>query len=172
MQALSRDNQFAVTARCCLRQRFRMMVELDDGALLIVPVLLLSAANRQHMIEANSDLLPESQHWLQIVFAICCDLTRPTITRLARTFPSTRTRRRREQYMPLVAFCLRHFLADFIICMCEFDFRQAQDLLECVQAKLLLIVESSNDDLPILPHDGGTQPSPASKSPAQHQEIF
>ncbi len=46
-------------------------------------------------------------------------------TRLARTFQSTRTRRRREQYMPLVAFCLRHFLADFIICMCEFDFRQA-----------------------------------------------
>jgi hypothetical protein len=28
--------------------------------------------------------------------------------------------------MPLVAFCLSHFLADFIICMCEFDFRQAQ----------------------------------------------
>ena len=48
------------------------------------------------------------------------------ITRLARTFQSTRTRRRREQYMPLVAFCLRHFLTDFIICMCEFDFRQAQ----------------------------------------------
>jgi hypothetical protein len=24
----------------------------------------------------------------------------------------------------LVAFCLRHFLADFIICMCVFDFRQ------------------------------------------------
>src|SRR6202140_1307076 len=60
------------------------------------------------------------------IFAICCDLTRTTITRLARTFQSTRTRRRREQYMPLVAFCLRHFLADFIICMCEFDFRQAQ----------------------------------------------
>jgi transposase InsO family protein len=31
-------------------------------------------------------------------------------TRLARTFHSTRTRRRREPYMPLVAFCLRHFL--------------------------------------------------------------
>jgi hypothetical protein len=60
------------------------------------------------------------------IFAICCDLTRPTITRLARTFQPTRTRRRREQYMPLVAFCLRQFLADFIICMCEFDFRQAQ----------------------------------------------
>ena len=42
------------------------------------------------------------------------------------TFRSTRTRRRREQYMPLVASCLRHFLADFIICMCECDFRQAQ----------------------------------------------
>ena len=41
------------------------------------------------------------------------------------------TRRRREQYIPLVAFCLRHFLADFIICMCEFDFRQAQVPVEC-----------------------------------------
>src|SRR5260370_18179510 len=60
------------------------------------------------------------------ILAICCDLTRPTIPRLARTYQSTRTRRRREQYMPLVAFCLRHFLADFIICMCECDFRQAQ----------------------------------------------
>src|SRR5258708_38903906 len=49
-----------------------------------------------------------------------------TITRLERTFQSTRTRRRREQYMPLVAFCLSHFLADSIICMCECDFRQAQ----------------------------------------------
>src|SRR5229473_7136984 len=58
------------------------------------------------------------------IFAICCDLTRPTITRLARTFQTTRTRRRREQYIPLAAFCLRHFLADFIICMCVFDFQQ------------------------------------------------
>src|SRR5580693_8525249 len=66
------------------------------------------------------------------IFAICCDLTRPTITRLARTFRSTRTRDRREQYMPLVAFCLSHFLADFIICMCEFDFRQAQECLDHV----------------------------------------
>src|SRR3984893_5698889 len=60
------------------------------------------------------------------IFAICCDLTQPTITRFARTFRSTRTRRRREQDMPLVAFCPSHFLADFIICMCVFDFRQAQ----------------------------------------------
>src|SRR4029077_16706568 len=29
------------------------------------------------------------------------------------------------QYM-LAAFCLHHFSADFIICTCEFDFRQAQ----------------------------------------------
>src|SRR5712664_3327948 len=36
------------------------------------------------------------------IFVICCDLTRPTITRLARTFQSTRTRRRREQYIPLL----------------------------------------------------------------------
>src|SRR6202011_1361912 len=60
------------------------------------------------------------------IFAICCDLTRPTITRLARTLQSTRTRRRREQYMPLVAFCLSHFSADFIIGTCEFEFRLAQ----------------------------------------------
>ena len=60
------------------------------------------------------------------IFAICCDLTLPTITRLARTFQSTRTRRCREQYMPLVALCQRHFLADSIIYMCVFDFRQAQ----------------------------------------------
>src|SRR5258707_10461687 len=50
------------------------------------------------------------------ISAICCDLTRPTIARLAPTFRSTRTRYRREQYMPLVAFWLRHFSADFIIC--------------------------------------------------------
>src|SRR5258708_27835809 len=29
--------------------------------------------------------------------------------------------------MPLVAFCPSHFLADFIICMCVFDCRQAQE---------------------------------------------
>ena len=52
----------------CLRQRLRMMVQLDDGALLIMPLLLLPAANRQHMIEANGGvLLPELQHRLQIV---------------------------------------------------------------------------------------------------------
>jgi hypothetical protein len=60
------------------------------------------------------------------ILAICCDLTRPIITRLARTFQSTRTRRCREQYMPLVALCQRHVLADSIIYMCVFDFRQAQ----------------------------------------------
>jgi hypothetical protein len=44
------------------------MVELDDGVLLIIPVLLLPAANRQRVIKANRDiLLPEAQHWLQIV---------------------------------------------------------------------------------------------------------
>src|SRR5438876_8760963 len=42
-----------------------------------------------------------------------------------RRYP-TRTPRCREQYTPLVALCLRHFLADSIICMCVFDFRQAQ----------------------------------------------
>src|SRR5215469_3545637 len=63
------------------------------------------------------------------IFAIFCDLTLPTITRLAHTFQSTRTRRCREQYMPLVTFCPRHFLADSIICMYVFDFRQAHHSL-------------------------------------------
>jgi len=45
----------------------------------------------------------------------------------ARTHLSVkRTRHRHEQYMPLIAFCLRHFSADFIICTCEFEFRQAE----------------------------------------------
>jgi hypothetical protein len=52
------------------------------------------------------------------ISAICCDLMRLTTTRLARTFQLTKARRRREQYMPLAAFCLRHF---FIICTCEFE---------------------------------------------------
>ena len=38
------------------------------------------------------------------IFAIFCDLTLPTITRLAHTFQSTRTRRCREQYMRLSHF--------------------------------------------------------------------
>ena len=53
-------------------------------------------------------------------------LKRCCTTRLARTCRSTRTRRCREQYVPLVAFWLRQFSADSIICMCEFDFRQTQ----------------------------------------------
>ena len=45
--------------------------------------------------------------------------------------------------MPLVALCPRHFLADFIICTCEFDFRQAQvsALDVSVQAEVLELFE-------------------------------
>jgi Integrase core domain len=54
----------------------------------------------------------------------------------------------REQYMPLVAFCLRHFSADFI-CTCEFEFRQTQLLLNVTQPKQfqssLVIAEQRND---------------------------
>jgi hypothetical protein len=68
LQSLSRDHQIAVTARCRLLQGLHMMIELDDGALLVAPVLLLSAAHRQRVIEANDDvLLPEPQHRLRIV---------------------------------------------------------------------------------------------------------
>src|SRR5260370_5855776 len=68
LHALSRNNQFAVAARRYGRQGLRVMVELDDGALRVVPVLFLPAANRQHIIESKTDiLLPEPQHRLQIV---------------------------------------------------------------------------------------------------------
>ena len=59
------------------------------------------------------------------ISAICCDLTRPTTIRLGHICRSTRMRRHREQYMPLVALCRRHFSADFITNMSECDFRQA-----------------------------------------------
>src|SRR6266478_9251304 len=68
LDALARNNQFAVAARCCSRQRLRVMVEFYDRAQRIVPVLFLPATNRQHMVEAKADiLLPEPQHRLQIV---------------------------------------------------------------------------------------------------------
>jgi hypothetical protein len=35
-------------------------------------------------------------------------------------------RRHRAPFMPLVALCRRHFSADFITNMSEFDFRQAR----------------------------------------------
>jgi hypothetical protein len=66
--ALSRNNQLAVAARCYGRQRLRVMVEFYDGAQRVVPVLLLPAANLQHMVEAQAGiLLLEPQHRLQIV---------------------------------------------------------------------------------------------------------
>jgi len=34
--------------------------------------------------------------------------------------------------MPLAALCTRHSSADFTICMCEFDFRQAQAKESCI----------------------------------------
>jgi len=72
---------------------------------------------------------------------------------LARTFQSTRTRRRREQYIPLVAFCLRHFLADFTICMCEFDFRQAHGVTapnNMTAATLIAVLLGGIRSLPVL----------------------
>ena len=66
--ALSRNNQLAVAARCCGRQRLRVLVEFYDRAQRVVPVLLLPAANLQHMVEAQAGiLLLEPQHRLQIV---------------------------------------------------------------------------------------------------------
>ena len=40
-----------------------------------------------------------------------------------------------RQYMPLVAFCLRHFSKDFIICTCEFELRQAQAMERDVRSQ-------------------------------------
>ena len=84
LDALSRNNQFAVAARCCGRQRLRVMVEFYDRAQRVVPVLLLPATNRQHMVEAKAGIpLPEPQHWLQIVRReseiddVLCELHQP-----------------------------------------------------------------------------------------------
>src|SRR5271169_4719667 len=68
LNARSRNSQFAVAARGSGRQRLRVMVEFYDRTQRVVPVLLLPAANRQHMVEAKAGiLLPELQHRLQIV---------------------------------------------------------------------------------------------------------
>jgi len=45
-QALSADDPFAIAARRRLRQGIRVMVELNDRALLVVPILLLTSADR------------------------------------------------------------------------------------------------------------------------------
>src|SRR6202165_5067426 len=52
-------------------------------------------------VRSGGNVLTTSSCSASGIFAICFDLTRPTTTRLARTFQSTRTRRRREQYIPL-----------------------------------------------------------------------
>ena len=66
--ARSRNDQLAIAAGRCGRQRFDVMIEFYDRAHRVVPVLFLAAANRQDMIEAKADiLLPEPQHRLQIV---------------------------------------------------------------------------------------------------------
>ncbi len=68
LDAVSRHNQFAVAARCRGQQRLSVMVEFDDRAERVVPVLFLPPANRQHVIEAKAGiLLPKPQHRLQIV---------------------------------------------------------------------------------------------------------
>ena len=66
--ARSRNDQLAIAAGRCGRQRFDVMIEFYDRVQRVVPVLFLAAANRQDMIEAKADIvLPEPQHWLQIV---------------------------------------------------------------------------------------------------------
>jgi len=68
LDALSRNNQFAVAARCYGRRRLRVMVEFYDRAQRVVPLLFLPAPNRQHVVEAKAGiLLPKPQHRLQIV---------------------------------------------------------------------------------------------------------
>jgi hypothetical protein len=45
-----------------------MVVQLDDGPISVVSVLLLPATNRQDLVESKTCiLLPEPQHRLQIV---------------------------------------------------------------------------------------------------------
>jgi hypothetical protein len=62
------------------------------------------------------------------IFAICCDLTRPTIMGRARTCPWTRMRPYRVLLRGQGVFFAAQSSADCSICMCEFDFRQAHRL--------------------------------------------
>jgi hypothetical protein len=53
--------------------------------------------------------------------------------------------------MPLGAFCLSHFLADFIICICVFDFRQAREAFDEVLDRLLEAKRRLSRDMPAPP---------------------
>src|SRR6185437_10714009 len=59
------------------------------------------------------------------IFAICCDLTRPTYN-AARTHLSVNKDAPLPRTVHAVGRIVPTPLADFIIGMCEFDFRQAQ----------------------------------------------
>src|SRR5258708_4817135 len=80
------------------------------------------------------------------ISAICFALTRPTTIRLGRICRSTRMRRHRALFIPLVALCRRHFSVDFITNMSEFDFRQAQ-LQEKGGTISILELEAKLDDI-------------------------
>ena len=67
-QALARNQQFAVAARRRVRQRRGVVVDLQYAAEEIVPVLVLSTADRQQVVERHAGCaLPEGEHGFQVV---------------------------------------------------------------------------------------------------------
>ena len=65
-QALARDQQFAIAGRRRGRQFVSRVVDLEHRAEKIVPVLPHAVAQRQHVVEGQSDLVPpEVEHGLE-----------------------------------------------------------------------------------------------------------
>ena len=60
------------------------------------------------------------------IMRVDSSLGRDHYNQVGRICRSTRMRRHRALFMPLIALCRRHFSADFTTNMSEFNFRQAQ----------------------------------------------
>ena len=67
-QALPGDQQFSIAAGRRIRQGAFVMINLEDAAKDVVAMLVLSAPDRQHMIQGHTRLtLPERQHRLEVI---------------------------------------------------------------------------------------------------------
>ena len=67
-EAVAGDDEAEVATPGAGRQRVAGMVQLEDAALMVVAVLAQAAAERQHMVEGQADiLLPEGEHLIETV---------------------------------------------------------------------------------------------------------
>jgi hypothetical protein len=65
---LTRNDQFSVAAGRSDRKLIDMMVDLDHRSCGVMPVLLLTTADRKNVVEPETHVaLPEVKHWIEIV---------------------------------------------------------------------------------------------------------